>query len=144
MYRVAYKILKKKHLAEDAVQEAFLSILDHTEKLRSMGKGQKEGFAVVVTRNKALDLLRKEKPMAHWQDLDETTLAAELEIDDSDHILDRLPYRYSQVLKLVGIGYKPAEIAEMTDREVGTVYKQIARGKELLREILEKEGYCGY
>lgn len=66
MYRVAYKILKKKHLAEDAVQEAFLSILDYTEKLRSMGKGQKEGFAVVVTRNKALDLLRKEKPMAHW------------------------------------------------------------------------------
>lgn len=144
MYRVAYKILKKRHLAEDAVQEAFLSILPHTAKLRGMGKGQKEGFAVVVTRNKALNLLRKERQMKQWTDLDENKLVSELEIDDSDHLFNQLPFQYAQVMKLVGLGFKPGEIAQITDREVGAVYKQISRGKELLRGILEKEGYRGY
>lgn len=144
MYRVAYRILKKRDLAEDAVQEAFLSILPHTARLRGMGKGQREGFAVVVVRNKALDLLRKETRTTSWTGLDENRLAVELEFDESDHLLGQLPFRYAQALRLVGLGFGPAEIAALTNQQVGAVYKQISRGRELLREILQKEGYRGY
>lgn len=144
MYRVAFKILKDRYLAEDAVQEAFLSVLSQTEKLRGMGKGQKEGFAVVVTRNKAVDLLRKKNRVSSWEDLDENTLTVEMEIDDSDHIFGQLPFRYAQVMKLVGLGFRPGEIAQITETDVRTIYQQIARSKKLLGEILEKEGYRGH
>lgn len=143
MYRVAFRILKEKYLAEDAVQDAFLAILGQTEKLRGMDKGQKEGFAVVVTRNKAIDLLRRKGRVSYWEELPENALAVELELDESDHIFGQLPYQYSYVLKLIGLGFRPAEIASLTNREIDAVYKQISRGRELLREILEKEGYRG-
>lgn len=43
MYRTALHILKDRHLAEDAVQEAFLSILPHTARLRdTYGRRGKE------------------------------------------------------------------------------------------------------
>lgn len=145
MYRTALHILKDRHLAEDAVQEAFLSILPHTARLRDMGKGQKEGFAVVVARNKAVDLLRKKNRVYSWEELDENTLAVEFEfeIDDPDRIFGQLPFRYAQVMRLVGLGFRPNEIAQIAQTPVRTIYQQIARGKKLLGEILEKEGYHG-
>lgn len=144
MYRVAFKILGDRHLAEDAVQEAFLSILPQAQKLRGMGNGQKEGFAVVVARNKAVDLLRKKNRVSSWEDLDENALAVEMEIDDSGHIFGQLPFRYAQVMKLVGLGFRPGEIAQITETDVRTIYQQIARSKKLLGGILEKEGYRGH
>lgn len=145
MYRTALNILKDPHLAEDAVQEAFLSILPHMVRLRGMGEGQKEGFAVVVARNKAVDLLRKKNRAYSWEELDENTLAVEFEfeIDDPDRILGQLPFRYAQVMRLVGLGFRPNEIAQITQTPVRTIYQQIARGKKLLGGILEKEGYHG-
>lgn len=142
MYQVAMKVLGKRQLAEDAVQDAFLAILGQLPRLREMGEGQRTGFAAAVARNKAVDVLRRERGERtdHLEDLEEEALFTDFEPDDSDGIFGRIPSRYADVLKLVGLGFRPAEIAQLTGREAGTVYKQIARGKKLLGEVLEKEG----
>lgn len=141
MYQAAMKVLGKRQLAEDAVHNAFLSVLGQTARLREMGEGQKTGFAAVIARNKAIDLLRKEGRTEHLEDLEEDALLTEFEIDDSDRLFRRLPSQYADVLKLLGLGFKPSDIAQLTQREIGTVYKQLDRGKKLLGEVLEKEGY---
>lgn len=70
----------------------------------------------------------------------EERLVTEIEVDESTHLYNQLPLRYAEVLQLRGLKFKPAEIAKILKRDVQTVYKQIARCKVLLGEILEKEG----
>lgn len=141
MYQAAMKVLGKRQLAEDAVHDAFVAILGQTARLREMGEGQRTGFAVLVARNKAVDILRRESRADHLADLEEDALLIDLEYDDFDRIFGRLPHRYAYLLKLMGIGLRPADIAQLTGQEIGTVYKQLARGRKLLGEVLEKEGY---
>lgn len=143
MYQFALAILKKSALAEDAVHNAFLSMMGEMEKLSRMGEEEQYAFAMVLTRNKAVDLLRQEKQQQPAGELTER-LSDPSEPKDGFTILDGLPELYSTVLRLVGLGFKPAEIARMQNKEITTVYKQIARSKDLLREKLREEGYHGY
>ena len=144
IYQVSFNILHDQYLAEDAVQNVFLAVLDQIPKLRKLGEGQSKGFAIVMARNKAVDILRKKKFVESWENLDEDLLTMEIEVDESTRIFNQLPQLYAEVLKLSGLGFKPGEIAQIQKKEVGTVYKQISRGKELLGEILEREEYDGY
>ena len=141
MYQVAFNIL---YLAEDAVQNVFVDILGQISKLRKLGEGQAKGFAIVMARNKAVDILRQKRSVESWEDMEEDLMTMEIEVDESTRIFNQLPKLYTDVLKLAGLGFKAGEIAEIQKKEVGTVYKQISRGKELLGEILQKEGYDGY
>ena len=144
MYQVAFNILHEKYLAEDAVQNVFVDILGQISKLRKLGEGQAKGFAIVMARNKAVDILRQKRSVESWEDMEEDLMTMEIEIDESTRIFNQLPKLYADVLKLAGLGFKAGEIAEIQKKEVGTVYKQISRGKELWGEILQKEGYDGY
>ena len=59
MMAEANAILKSKHLAEDAVQEAFLRIIksfDHVEEILSP---RTKRFVVIIARNAALTILSK-------------------------------------------------------------------------------------
>lgn len=143
MFQAAIDVLGKRQLAEDAVQDAFIAILEQVKQLRQMGEGQRTGFAVVVARNKAVDILRRERGERtdSLEELEEDALLIDFQPDEEDGVFGRIPGRYADVLKLVGLGLRPGEIAQLTGREVQTVYKQIARGKKLLGEVLEKEGY---
>lgn len=61
MMAEAKSILKSSHLAEDAVQEAFLRIIksfDHVEEILSP---RTKRFVVIIARNAALTILSKEK-----------------------------------------------------------------------------------
>lgn len=98
MYQVAYNILHDSGLAEDAVHNAFLDILDQIAKLRELSDGQAKGFAIVVTRNKAVDILRKEKFTLSWEELAEGRLVTEIEVDESTHLYNQLPFRYAEVM----------------------------------------------
>ena len=140
MYQVAFNILREKYLAEDV----FVDILGQISKLRKLGEGQAKGFAIVMARNKAVDILRQKRSVESWEDMEEDLMTMEIEVDESTRIFNQLPKLYADVLKLAGLGFKAGEIAEIQKKEVGTVYKQISRGKELLGEILQKEGYDGY
>ena len=100
-----------------------------------------------MARNKAVDLIRRRKREQQWESLDHLTLTADdlppapAEGGGIIEIIDSLPELYSAVLKLRGLGFAPAEIAKLQGKEIQTVYKQLARGKRLLKEKMKEEGY---
>ena len=61
MHWEARRILENHHLAEDAVQEAFLRIIKNFDHIGEIFCPQTKRFVVIIVRNAARNLLAKEK-----------------------------------------------------------------------------------
>lgn len=61
MLRVAMRILHNEQDAEDAVHQAFLSILNNLEKISSVDCLQTKSYIVVIVERKSIDLIRSQK-----------------------------------------------------------------------------------
>lgn len=155
VYRIALRICGNPADAEDVAQEVFLKLY------RSLGKFQGESsfttFLYRVTTNAALDFLRGRKrretvpleteensPSAVLPDLDmlpdERLERRELQRAVRRGIA-KLPAGQRAALalrELEGLSY--AEVATVLGLSEGTVKSRIARGRERLRVILEREG----
>ena len=59
LFYVAFDILKDHHLAEDAVNNAFIRIIDNLDKIDKIDCPQTKRFVVIITKNICLDMLRK-------------------------------------------------------------------------------------
>lgn len=139
MIKVAMEVLKDRDLAEDAVQEAFLDIIHHFERIRGFDERHRRGYVLLVSRSKAVDICRKRKHDVYIEDQTESLLNYELD-ETGANILEDLAEPYREVLLWVGFKYTPAEIAEMLGENQWTIYKRIERGKEILRRKLNAEG----
>lgn len=143
MFRATYRVLGSRESAEDAVHDAFLAILEQMPKVKQLGMGRSYAFAVVVTKNKAVDLLRRTRPAVSLDEVGDWLAVAGPEEESCTTVLDELEEPYSTVLTLVGIGFRPREIAKLQRQDVRTVYKQIVRGKKKLLQKLRKDGKHG-
>ena len=149
MYQLALELTASPSLAEDATHDALLAMLEQPDKLRELAGDDCSGrsYALTMARNKAVDLIRRRKREQQWESLDHLSLTADdlppspAEGGGIIEIIDSLPELYSAVLKLRGLGFAPAEIAKLQGKEIQTVYKQLARGKRLLKEKMKEEGY---
>lgn len=61
VFSTAYLVLKDKGLAEDIVQETFMKVAAIVPKYRCYSEKHRLSSLVVVSRNKALDVIRKQK-----------------------------------------------------------------------------------
>lgn len=61
MLYIVNSILHDIHLAEDAVSEAFIRIMNNLEKIDAVNCYRTRGFVVIIVRNIALDMLRIQK-----------------------------------------------------------------------------------
>lgn len=61
MYYVANGVLHDEHLAEDAVQEAFLRIARNFSKIGDVPCHQTRNFVVIIVRNVSLNILDTKK-----------------------------------------------------------------------------------
>ncbi|ADY57027.1 RNA polymerase, sigma-24 subunit, ECF subfamily [Syntrophobotulus glycolicus DSM 8271] len=61
MYKVAKRILNDEHLAQDAVQEAFINILNHVDKIFNIDCNKIRVLFVIIVRNTAIDIYRQRK-----------------------------------------------------------------------------------
>ena len=61
MKYTAINILKDEYLAEDAVHNAFLKIIDHLDKIEDISCHKTVSFIVIITRNTSLDMYSKRK-----------------------------------------------------------------------------------
>ena len=70
MYNVAYNILHNRTDAEDAVQDSFVSVINHLEKICEIDCNKTRFYLVIVVKNISLNMLKK-KQRHHEVDIDE-------------------------------------------------------------------------
>ena len=76
MYNIAYKILSTNEDAEEAVQEAFIRIMEHIDKIKKIPCPERVPFCVVIVKNISKNMLRDRKNHASIEEFD--CLAADM------------------------------------------------------------------
>ena len=125
--------------AEDAVHQAFLSVLENLEKLPDVESPKTQAYVVTVTERKAIDILREEKNYV-GAEMDE--LGMEFQTPGANGLedaMERLPARYREIMLLrYQQGYDTKELARMMGMRRESVEKLLWRAKTRLRQIMEE------
>jgi len=150
LFRVAYSLLRSRSEAEDAVQDAFLRVLERRYTLTAVRDYRV--WLVRVTWNLALDRLRRRRSRPAAPEFVDSLIApgtpADRAIEESRHMhaalneIERLPQKERQVLLLSSLEeLDTAEIARVIGRSEAAVRGLLFRARTRLRERLEKAGY---
>lgn len=128
--------------AEDAVQNAWLRVIDNFSKIFDIPCKKRGAYLVIIVKNEALTLLRKyEKELP----LDESLIGTGPEDGDGASIVDvirSMPETYRAVLEMRLVEERTTrEIAAALGISERAVDTRISRGRALLVEKLRKEGY---
>lgn len=152
LYRVAYSVMRNSAEAEDAVQEAFLRVLRHRDKLHEIR--DLRVWLVRITWNVVLDKKRRSKTRPENDDiadyarvLPSSDRRADDEIISSQEhgrilaLIDRLPAKERQALLLSAVEeLTTAQIASVLKTTESSIRSRIFRARRELSAMLEKEG----
>lgn len=120
LYFAAYNILHDTYMAEDAVQEAFLRLIRHRDKIQDPAAPQTRAYVYKTLKSAALDLYRAQKRQsARCCTLDDAVAytAEEMPTDTlCAATLSDLPQKYAAVLRCLFV-------SELTVRETAAVLK---------------------
>lgn len=143
MEKIALHILESQHDAEDAVQNAFLQIIRHFEKIYEIPCEELPFWIISIVKNEALMILRKKRnvvPLEDWDRFEQSadSAAGYMELVE---LFRQLPETYRAVLEMkLLIGYTDKEIAQKLGLSETAVSSRASRGRALLRKLAEKEG----
>lgn len=155
MYKEAYNILYDAGDAEDAVQQAFVKIIGHLDKINEDEPGMTCNFLKIVVRNIAIDIYKKRLYLNSTDDivdtLDDVIPAGTKEVSEivieKETVeliakeIEKLPEIYRDVLLLERVyGYSREESMQLLGASYDTLKKRMTRGKKKLLEALRKEG----
>jgi len=144
IYLVALRILGDQAKAEDAAQQTWFQLLQSWERVSALPWEETEGYAVTAAKNAALDILRTERrTTAFPEDWDPPDRAERQdEYDYLVSLIHALPENYRRILELKCVEEQSnREIARRLNINESTVASRVMRGRAMLRERLEKEGY---
>lgn len=141
-------ILRSEDEVFDCAQEAFLAA--YRNLWRYSSKHTFRAWIYAIARNKAIDLIRKRKRevpltldegIVDYQPGPEEAWLAKEQAMNVQQILDELPEHYKQALYLryqQELSYE--EISTVLNIPVSSVKTHLFRGKEKLRQIMERRG----
>jgi RNA polymerase sigma-70 factor (ECF subfamily) len=149
LYRVAFSVLRNAADAEDAVQEAFLRVLRHKDRLNEVRDYRV--WLIRIVWNVVLDRKRRQKTRPETDDVAELArvipwqgLSAEELAAAAQHharvldCVDQLPEKERQVLVLSAFEELPSvEIAEALGITESSVRSRLFRARNLLAEMLD-------
>lgn len=149
MFRIAKGILHDAHLAEDAVSEAFVRIIDNLEKINLSDRNKTKGFVVIIVRHIAIDMLRRQKrfvPLDDHSDYTEcrepvlSSLASDEACSKIADALAKLNRNYSDILYLkIVFNCSNDEIAKILGISRENVNVRLHRARNALKQQLLKE-----
>lgn len=143
MLHVANKVLQNHHDAEDAVHEAFLSVIKNFDKFSDVESPKTRSLIVLIVERKAIDILRK-KQRENLLEINEDILGIEMTAPGDHGLADamtRLPAHYREILLMrYDNGLTTREIAKLLDITESGVRKLLGRAKRVLQDELQKEG----
>ena len=144
MIRAANSILHNEQDARDAVQNAFLRMLNHTDVLQGLTDHQIKWYVVTAAFNAAKDVYRIKKKLNEIPISDEIDDADQFEKyetkDQVEKMLQKLSAKDREFLILRYVyGLKYAEIGKMRDLSEEAVRKTIKRAEAKLEEMCKEE-----
>lgn len=154
MQALTYRILQNYQSAEDAVQEAMLSLSQNMDKLDNIHSRRSFNYIYTVTQNAALGILRKESGQGVSYFCEEDEIVNIPGQQDIDAFADQYGFgpRVAEALEKLsplerdilcyryGAGYTPGEIAELIGENRDFVYKRLQRAKAKLAAVLTEKG----
>ena len=152
LYR-ALKITKNAEIAEDAVHNAFEEVIKRKEKYLLLSNKELRALLVVITKNKCIDLLRKNNALNdEWiDDMDESVIPVGIPIEEQIILSEEYETIRKHVASLDEQSRLVLEmkyILEMTYKEIGEalgmtakhVDTKIMRAKEKVRKLIALGG----
>ena len=142
--QTAMRILKDQQDAEDAVQNTFMQVIKHFHKIYEIPCKNLPFWLISIVKNEALMILRKKKRVVQLEDWDAIVEESEStsDYDELVQLFSRLPETYRAALEMKFLlDYSGKEIAQKLGITETAVNTRISRGRALLKDILEKEGF---
>jgi RNA polymerase sigma factor (sigma-70 family) len=147
-YRLAFRILRDRALAEDAVQEAFLAVWRSADAYKRE-RAKPSTWILTVVHRRAVDIVRREQTR-RGEPLEVAPEPVSGPADDDAVLRDRraavqaalteLPGEQRQALELAYYGgLTQSELAERLGVPLGTVKSRMFAGLGRLRELLAAE-----
>ena len=147
LFAVSLRIVRERPLAEEALQDSFVSIWHHASDY-ARAKGAPSTWMAAIVRNRSLDLVRRSREIPDIDDVlaaklvdESATPARAAEARAEAHSLERclaeLDAEQRQSIALAFYhGLTHSELAAHLGRPLGTVKTHVRRGLLKLRECL--------
>lgn len=152
LFSIAYRMLNSQEAAEDVLQDVFVQIWKKAP-LFDPARGRPMTWAVTLTRNKAIDLirsaqrrsglhdtmLREKRALRYFDDRSSFDAVASDEMSKLVRAaIEKLSKEQRVAIELAFFAsMTQAEIAEYLDQPLGTIKARIRRGMLALREMIE-------
>ncbi|MBQ2691044.1 MAG: sigma-70 family RNA polymerase sigma factor [Clostridia bacterium] len=138
MFHIAFSILEDEGYAEDAVHDAFLSVIPYLSRLPGVDDPRTKSFVASVARCRAIDIQRKRRGTLYLDDVGDIAISDDH--SSPEELLSGLPEPYRGILLMrYGMGLKVKDISKLTCRSTDSIYNIIKKAKAMLSQILEKE-----
>ena len=139
---VAFRVLGNRTQAEDAAQQTWLQLIKSWDRVSALPWRETEGSVVTVSKNCALDILRSESRTVAFPEDWDPPAGEDEEYRYLLSLIRSLPENYRRVLELKCVEERTnREIARRLHMSESAVSMRVLRGKAMLKERLEKEGY---
>lgn len=141
---IAFSKLQNEELAEDAVHEVMLAVIDNIKKLQCREMEEIKGFLYLTTRNIANNILRKEK-YRETENIDDLYFQPQAFGDPQEAVgkndilqcIAEMPAIYRDVLELtVYYGLSNKECAKLLNISQAAVRKRLERARDMVRKVL--------
>ena len=152
-YSLARRILTEETLAQDVVQEVFLSLWRDAHRFDA-GRGTVATYLLSMTHHRAVDVVRREENLRRWRTSDEgLEFAPDPKARVEDQVeagerraevraaLGELPAAQREALLLAYFGgYTQREVAALVGVPLGTVKTRMAAGMRKMKQALQDAG----
>lgn len=141
MFFTAMHILDHKQDAEDAVHQAFVSIIENLERITEPECPKTKAYVVIITERKALDIVRRKSRISHLE-FDESmfgTATPPPETTELAAAILQLPATYREIVLLrYYYNYSTKQIAKMLEMTDSATQKALWRAKMMLNQVLNE------
>lgn len=138
VYRFIFKACRNKELAEDIVQDSYLTLWEH---VREIAYEKAKAFLFTTSYRKMIDIFRREKKNGDIENICTGQYTYEEKTPDLQQILEKALDRLSPVQKTVVLlrdyeDYSYKEIAEITNLTESQVKVYIFRARNFMKEFI--------
>ena len=146
VYAVALRVLNDTSAAEDVLQEVFLQLWRNPDGFDSR-RGSLGPWLAVISRNRAIDSLRKRKPQTEVEnvvlsvdcDLENET-GRKIAVEKARAALTKIPAEQRKALEMAFFqGLTHSEIASKTGEPLGTIKTRIRTALLALRKAMREK-----